>query len=153
MTSLLQTSASLITKQIATEAASHGPSFGASVTLMSPDDIMAYVTKALEDIGGQLEDFRQIVQDKQAKSAALREVLGSLRSMKNEQGIGHNANVDYDQMMQKLATLAKTDPNAQKAYATLVGSCGGYKNEQFDKLIREGSEDYPRVFPMRETLV
>lgn len=25
--------------------------------------------------------------------------------------------------------------------------------KSFDKLIREGSEDYPRVFPMRETLV
>lgn len=101
------------------------PSFGPSVTLMSPDDILAYVTKALDDIGGQLENYKDVVAARQEKAGKLREITAAMREMNRSDGMKGYDQDKYAEMMTKMSTM-RDDPNVAAAYDAFMISYGGY---------------------------
>lgn len=103
------------------------PSFGPNVTLMGPDDIMAYVTNALGDIGDQLDSFKKQVEAKQAKAQDLRDIAGTMRLMNTGADLSHFDGAAYNEMMTKMSHHLD-DKNVKAAYDHLMESYGGFQS-------------------------
>lgn len=104
----------------------HSSPSDAGVRLMSADDIMAYVTQALGDVGGQLEVFRKKVEDRQAQAAVLRDTSALLRASRGNDGIGSMDQAQFGAVMTNLSKLAETNPLAKNVYDKILASYGGF---------------------------
>jgi prefoldin subunit 5 len=113
-------------------SASHTPAvFATSVRLMGPDDVLAYVARALGDVGSQIDDIRKQVDARQAKSAELREIVAELRNMQGGGGdLTHYDAEKYDAMMTKLSHFAEGNGPAAKVYESFLQSYGGYRDTE-----------------------
>jgi len=104
------------------------PQFGPDVALMSPDDVIAYVTRALGDIGNQLNDYKNMVKQRQEKATELRDLLGELRGMSpNDNDLVGYDQEKYDGLMSRLAKY-KDDPQLGQVYENFMNSFGGYRD-------------------------
>jgi hypothetical protein len=116
------------------QVAQASTNFGPNVTLMSPDDILAYVSKALGDIGDQLNDYKTLVQDRQAKAKDLRDLASELRNMQQGGDLTAYDGAAYNEFMQKLAKYKDSDPALGKVYSDFMNSYGGYHDESGKKV-------------------
>jgi len=104
------------------------PQFGPDIALMSPDDVIAYVTRALGDIGNQLNDYKDMVKQRQEKATELRDLLGELRGMSpNDNDLVGYDQEKYDGLMSRLAKY-KDDPQLGQVYENFMNSFGGYRD-------------------------
>lgn len=100
---------------------------GKNTDLMSPEDILAYVALALDNIGSQLNDYKEIVVGKQKKAAVVRELMGEVRAMsQNGQPLTAYDKEKYDALMNKLASVKGGDPELEAVYGSFMTSYGGY---------------------------
>jgi hypothetical protein len=94
--------------------------------LMSPDEIMAYVASALNDISGQMDTIRQKIQARQERAREIREAQALFNTLTE----GGDATIqrgteEYEQLMKMLEKF-KDDPKLGKAYNSLLTTVGGY---------------------------
>jgi hypothetical protein len=101
--------------------------FGNGVSLMSPDEIIAFVSKALGDIGDQLNDYKNMVQQRQEKARDLREISATLRDMASKGDLTHYDQEKYNKMMNLLAKYKDADPSLRAVYDKFMGGYGGYQ--------------------------
>lgn len=101
--------------------------FGNGVSLMSPDEIIAFVSKALGDIGDQLNDYKNMVQQRQEKARDLREISATLRDMASKGDLTSYEQEKFDRMMNQLAKYKDADPSLKAVYDTFMNSYGGYQ--------------------------
>lgn len=104
---------------------------GKNIDLMSPEDILAYVALALDNIGSQLNDYKDAVVGKQKKAAVVRELMGEVRAMsQNGQPLTAYDKEKYDALMNKLASVKGGDPELEAVYDTFMKSYGGYTDAE-----------------------
>ncbi|MCS6900695.1 MAG: hypothetical protein RMJ98_13770 [Myxococcales bacterium] len=103
-----------------------GQNFPGNATMMSPEDILQYVSKALEDIGGQLEDYKNIVKDRQEKAKDLRALASTIRDMQQNGDLKSYDSAKYNEFMTTMAKYKDSDPDVAKAYHHFLDSYGGY---------------------------
>jgi hypothetical protein len=100
--------------------------FPGSAAMMSPEDILQYVSKALGDIGGQLEDYKNIVKDRQEKAKDLRALASTIRDMQQNGDLKSYDAAKYNEFMTTMAKYKDSDPEVRKAYEHFMDSYGGY---------------------------
>ena len=96
------------------------------LSLMSPEDILAYVGKTLGDIGNQLQDYKDLVQKRQEKANDLRDVTSTLRDMQSGGDLTAFDPQLYSEFMQKMEKYKDSDPAIGAAYEKFMSSYGGY---------------------------
>lgn len=108
------------------------PSFGSDVSLMSPDALIMFMQRALGDIGEQLQQFKDVVTQRQEKAKDLRDIAAAIRDMQaNADSDGALTAYDqskYCELMNKMEKY-KSDPAIGQAYETFLSSYGGYYQE------------------------
>lgn len=100
--------------------------FRTDMEIMSPEDILAYVSLALGNIGKQLDSYKAYVQEKQAAAADLNKALNLAREASRA---GHDhEKFTQEQYNEFMALLAKypDDPGLKAAHKELLASWGGY---------------------------
>lgn len=125
--------------------------FGPSASTMSPGEIIAFITKALGDIGDQLGDYKKLVEDRHKKATELRQVMSTMRDMATAGDATNYSAEKYNEMMTLMARHAKTDPEVKAAYEHFLGSYGGYTNN--DSGLPEGvfaGQDGKNIFNTTE---
>jgi hypothetical protein len=110
----------------AAKAQQASANFGPNATLMSPEDILSYVSKALGEIGDQLNDYKNIVQERQQKAKDLREIAGTIRDMQKGGDLIAYDEATYHEFMSKMAKYKDSDPSVKAAYDSFMASYGGY---------------------------
>jgi hypothetical protein len=114
--------------------------FPGHTSMMSPEDILAYVGKALQDIGGQLSDYKKVVEERQQKAKDLRMIAGTLREMQGSGDLIHYDAQKYNEFM-TLMSKYKDDPEVKKAYEHFLDSYGGYIHPKEGKVGTLANED------------
>ena len=100
---------------------------GADLTLMGPGDVLAYFAKAMDNVGLQLKDFQNVVEERQAQAKEFRELLTEARRFGKGGGeVKDLPPEEYAAFMARLAKHAESNPQIDAAYDQLLKSYGGY---------------------------
>lgn len=115
--------------------------FRTDMEIMSPEDVLAYVSLALGNIGKQLEEYKKYVQEKQAVAADLNKALALARDASRAGGDQKKfTQAEYDEFMALLAKYPE-DENLKAAHDQLLASYGGYNTPDGGTLGKFAMED------------
>lgn len=119
--------------------------FRTDMEIMSPEDIMAYVSLALGNIGKQLEAYKAYVEAKQAAAADMNKFLAFAREASGP-GEDHKqfTQEQYAEFMQLLAKYPD-DQGLAAAHRLLLESWGGYDNANGQRIGGRLATDDGRV--------
>lgn len=115
------------------------PQFGHEIKTMNADQIIAYVTMALGNIGDQLNDYKEVVMKQQADAKEIREALVLARQLNANGGDFKKGDLEaqganYNEMMTKLSHHLD-NPSVKAAYESMLQSYGGYANTGTGELV------------------